>query len=281
MESILFKSFILGTIQGLTEFLPVSSSGHLVVMRHALGVENMIASADVTFEVILHLGTLLAVIAVYARDLVRLLRDFFCGLKALIQRRPFHEVALAHPYFRLGLFILLASVPTAIMGYALRKQFESLFSNLWAVGVAFLITAVVLFMTRFKKPGEVEGASMGWLKALIIGVAQGLAITPGISRSGATISTALYLGVDRADAARFSFLLSIPAIVGAAVFKLKDLAIPTGAAGGIVIGLLSSAVIGFIALKILIKLVEGGRLHYFAYYVAAAGIGSLIYAGVR
>ena len=240
---------ILGFVQGLTEFLPVSSSGHLVVFSEFLSDEK----PPVAFDLMLHMGTLLPVLWVYRADIINIIKG--------IATDPKGEDA------RLAWWVILGSIPTAILGIGFEDVFEQLFHTPRIVGVTFLITGTFLFATRYIKESKRGLAEMTFKDALIIGLIQGLAITPGISRSGSTIAIALFLGLRRDLAAKFSFLLSIPAIVGAFIFKLDDLAVGQVSIPSLGVGFVVSAISGLIALKILLKLVNSGDFSKFSYYL--------------
>jgi undecaprenyl-diphosphatase len=196
------QSIFLGIVQGLTEFLPVSSSGHLVFFQSLFGLEEPL----IFFDVMLHLGTLLAVVIYFRKDICEIVQ----GLGAVLKKRHKNP-----PQVKLFLLIVLASIPTGLMGILFKDWFESFFSKPKWVGGMLLITGSVLWLTRWaKKEGKPLGR-MRWFDAILIGIAQGIAIIPGISRSGATISVGLFCGLDRELSGKFSFLLSIPAILGA------------------------------------------------------------------
>lgn len=249
---------ILGVVQGLTEFLPVSSSGHLVLFQSQLPV----IGDPVAFDLVLHLGTLLPVLWVYRQDLTGMVRDATSGEGPPLER----------PGLRLLALMVLGSIPTAAIGLGFEDVFEHLFSTPIAVGVALLITGALLFATRYSIVGKRGVGEMTWKDALAIGTIQGLAITPGISRSGSTIALALFLGIQRETAARYSFLLSVPAIGGAFLLKLGDLDL-TGAAGlPLAVGFVSAAVSGYFALRILLRLVKTGDFSRFCWYVWPVGL---------
>lgn len=240
---------ILGFVQGLTEFLPVSSSGHLVVFEKFLSDEK----PPVAFDLMLHVGTLLPVLWVYRADIINIIKG--------IVTDPKGEDA------RLAWWVVLGSIPTAILGIGFEDVFEQLFHTPKIVGLTFLITGTFLFATKYIKASDRGLAEMTFRDALIIGVIQGLAITPGISRSGSTIAIALFLGLRRDLAAKFSFLLSIPAILGAFIFKLDELTVSEASLSSLGIGFVVSAISGLIALKILLKLVNSGDFSKFSYYL--------------
>jgi len=284
------QAFLLGVVQGLTEFLPVSSSGHLVLGKRLLRVS---AEMPVTFEVVLHAGTLLATLVVFRRPVWEIVVFLWRavvpqgrrgegagthgdGAAAAGSRGPLGRL-WSDPAGRLLVLLIVGTIPAAVVGVLFEDWIEGLFSNALLVGVALCATGVVLFATRWVQPrGEgVETLSAG--KAVLVGVAQAAAITPGISRSGSTIATALLCGVGRETAARFSFLLSMPAIGGAIVLKLKDIAAAEAEVGWqpLAVGFFTSLVVGYIALRVLLAFVRRGRLHWFAYYCWAIGAAAV------
>jgi undecaprenyl-diphosphatase len=258
------QSLLLGIIQGLTEFLPVSSSGHLVLFQQWLGESFSFQNEAVAFDLALHIGTLLPVIYFYRAEVGRI-------TESVVRFRRDES-------FDMALFVVLATIPTGLMGILLEDVFQSLFHSVRAVCIALLVTGSLLLSTRFFESGpDQPKRQLTWWVALVIGIAQGFAITPGISRSGTTIAVALLLGMDRAVAARFSFLLSIPAILGAAVLIGKDgIPIDAGSAGPLVLGFLASMIVGYLALWMLVALVKRGGLYRFTYYVWPVAVVGLI-----
>jgi undecaprenyl-diphosphatase len=247
------SSVILGTVQGITEFLPVSSSGHLVLFQQFLPT----VGDHVAFDLVLHIGTLLPVLWLYRGDLGAMATE---AVAALQGKGP--GTAL-----RLALLLVVGSVPTAAIGLAFEDVFEALFANPLCVGIAFAVTGALLWTTRGRDQGEIGAATMTWKHALIIGTVQGLAITPGISRSGSTIAIALLLGIDRVHAARFSFLLSVPAILGAFILKAGDLTLSAETAMPLSLGFLAAAASGYLALRILVRMVKAGDFSRFSLYL--------------
>lgn len=259
-----WDAVLLGIIQGLTEFLPVSSSGHLAVGQELLGYK---AEGHVLFNIIVHIGTLGAVLWVYRASLARFVQGGLAALTGkegeggLVQRCQQNEAV------REMFWIVLATIPTGVIGILFQKQLKQAFGSLTTIAILFCVTGVILVATLSRPSGKVAISSMGWHRALIIGLCQGIAILPGISRSGMTIAIALLLGLRRDEAARFSFLLAIPAISGAAVLELRkvtniDANLVSFIAGGVAAG-----VVGYLALRFLIKLVQQGRLAWFAVYL--------------
>jgi undecaprenyl-diphosphatase len=264
-----FEAFILGLVQGVTEFLPVSSSAHLVLVPQLFGFP----SPTVAFDVLLHVATLVAVVGFFLRDVVKMVVALF-----LPKRMGKEEVRY---WRRLFFWLVIGSVPAAIIGAALSGFFEDLFSSTAAVGIFLVVTSAILWgadfattaAARHKRPGA-SLRQMAPLDAVIVGLYQALAIAPGVSRSGATITAGIFLGFDRETAARFAFLLSIPAILGAFLFKLKDLGGGSGGPGGaaLLIGFLAAAVSGFLAVRFMMRFLKKHRLRPFAIYTLVLGV---------
>ncbi len=258
----MLAAILLGIIQGLTEFLPVSSSGHLVLFQQFFEVEG----DQIFFDLALHLGTLLPVLWVFRADLIRMITA------PIKESGPIAE----RPGLRLAGLIILASIPTAAIGLLFEDLFEQLFSTPATLTVTFTITGILLFATGRIQHGDRTEMGMTVWQALIIGAAQGLAITPGISRSGTTIAVALFLGMDREYAARYSFLLSIPAILGAFILKARDVSLENVDLVAVSAGMVASLIAGYGALLLLLKLVRSGDFSRFAWYCWAVAIFSLI-----
>lgn len=264
----------LGIIQGLTEFLPVSSSGHLVLLQNIFGMTE----PELLLNIWLHVGTLMAVLVVFFRDILSILNTLikFPGLYR--KHNGFAGMFKKNQDVRLVGLILFGSIPTGILGLLFHEMAETIFASVQIVGIMLLITGTLLWLTRW---ATVQGKPLSRMKvsdALVVGLSQGLAILPGISRSGATISTALFLGIDRELAGRFSFLLCIPAILGALMVSVKSsAAYSTIPATGIFAGTVAAGITGFFALKILLKLVRKGRFYYFSPYCWLLGITALVW----
>ena len=270
------QALLLGTVQGLTEFLPVSSSGHLVLLQQWLGEDFFLQADTLVFDLVLHVGTLLPVLWFYRDELLGIVTSLTADTAQLRSEGPWAWLR-GDPHRWMAALVVTASVPTAIVGLTLQDQFESLFHSADRVAMALLVTGAIVFSTRFRSGGSVNvlGVSLG--QALLLGFAQGFAITPGISRSGTTIAVALFLGLDRELAARFSFLVSIPAILGALLLMTtKGLSLEGAAMGPLVLGFFSSMVVGYGALVFLVALVRKGGLHHFAWYVWPVAIVTLI-----
>jgi len=269
----LLEAIFLGFLQGVTEFLPVSSSGHLVISEHLLGVKQ---ANSVFFEVVVHFGTLCAIIAVYYQEIAKLLAFVFVP-----SNRKQLSLEESKNTANLLLLIVLATIPTALIGIFFRDTFKTLFDVPIAVGIALLITGSLLLCTTFAKPKEKNFSNVKWYKGIGVGLMQGISITPGISRSGSTIAIGMFLGIDRTTAANFSFLMAVPAILGAMVTQIKNIS-EIGSIGIInaASGFVASFIFGYVSLKLLLKIVRKGKLHYFAYYCFALGILTLIYFGL-
>jgi undecaprenyl-diphosphatase len=238
------RAIVLGILQGLGEFLPISSSGHLIVVPWLMGWPD----SGLAFDVALHLGTLLAVGFAFWRDWARLLG---AGIRGLASGRP-----LADPGARLLLYLALASVPGALAGLLLDDWAETAFRSPGLVCLMMALMGVVLWAADRRAAGQGEGEVVSFRDAMLIGVAQALAIVPGTSRSGATISMALFLGHRREAAARFSFLLALPITLGAALVKVPDLAGGGADLGPVVAGTVAAAVSGLVAIRVLLSYVR-------------------------
>ena len=258
-------ALILGALQGFTEFLPVSSSGHLVLGQRTLGLKE----PELFFDVLLHVGTLAAVLLFYGKDLWRTAR----GSALFLAGRKSDDSAA-----RTGALLILGSVPAGVVGIFLGDLVEQMFASPKLVACALLVTGGILSLREPREGASRGEAQMTAKDALIIGVFQAFAIVPGISRSGVTIAAALMCGVAREQAARFSFLLSVPAIAGAFALKVKDIEGPLGAKLlPYAVGALTAAVVGTFALGWLIRLVRGGNLACFRYYCWGTGALALLY----
>ncbi len=276
----IWQAVVLGVIQGLTEFLPVSSSGHLALVQHWMRLPAE-STEMLLFDVATHLGTLLAVVVVFARTflayfarLIRELRSDGPPPNPRSRRSWFVRKAA----WRVAILGMIACVPTGVIGLGFQDQFKAAFGSPTAIGIALLVTGVLLFASSKVPRPRKSWRQFGVLGALAVGVAQGLAITPGISRSGATICTALLCGLKRQWAAEFSFLIAFPAICAAAAKEFKDvLELPADQLAGIpalpiAVGSLVATVVGYFALKGLLAAVRGAKLVYFSYYVWALGV---------
>lgn len=258
-------------MQGLTEFFPVSSSGHLVLAGELLGV----GEPELLFDVILHVATLSATVFYFRKELVAMLADTW----ALVLREPAERVATPPGDGAKWLaLVMVGSVPTAIAGVYFGPTFAELFGRPHLVAGLLLVTAAMLIVTRFVQDVPATLGPPTLWQALVVGLAQGLSIAPGLSRSGTTIAVALLIGVNRRAAVRLSFLLAIPAVVGALLFELWRHPLSMGGMNTTVVALAFAvaAISGFAALAGLVPLVERGRLHYFAVYLVPLAIWALV-----
>lgn len=246
-----FEAAILGIIQGLTEFLPVSSSGHLVLTQELFGFNP----GGISFEIFVHLGSLAAVLIYFRSRLWEILTSFMS--KESKEGRSY------------ALFLVIGTIPAAIIGLTFEDFFESIFASPVITSVFLFVTGLILFSTKFAKRGQ---NNVTWGTAIIIGLAQAIAILPGISRSGSTISAGIWSKVEPSKAAEFSFLLSIPAIAGAAILKMGELLSQSDTSAGpyFIAGLLSFAS-SLVAIHWLLAIIRRGRLDLFAYYCFAVG----------
>ena len=251
------ESLILGIVQALTEFLPVSSSGHLVIAQHILGTSP---TGDAAFEVAVHLGTLFSILVVLRTEIFTLCSGL---LSAQYRHKSWREDMT---------FIILSAIPAGVIGVLFKDDLESAFSNLWGVGVALIFTGAVLLSTR-KLSGQRQNITL--LDTLSIGLAQAIAILPGISRSGSTISVALWLGIERERAAKLSFLMSLPVIGGAGLLKGLDLMehpLSTELFQPLIVGTASSFIFGLFALSWMLKWISRPSFAYFGIYCLVAGL---------
>ena len=258
---------LLGLIQGVTEFLPVSSSAHLVIFQNLLGVKE----PQLFLDAALHLGTLIATVIVLRNEILALLKGLLSYALHLL-RGEMHALGdEQRSMARLAGLVCIGLVPTGLLGFFFRDQFERLFGSLPAVGIMLMITGALLWMTRRVKEGTKEGGKISVMDALVIGFIQGLAIAPGISRSGSTISFGLFRNFKKDFSFRFSFLISIPAIAGAMVLEWEAPALSSRELLHVLAGTLTAAVAGYLCLRLLRTMVQEGRLYFFSPYCWAAG----------
>jgi undecaprenyl-diphosphatase len=257
----LLHAILLGLVQGLTEFLPISSSGHLVFAQNLLGIRE----PNVAFDLILHLGTLLAVLVYFRNDIVQIFTSACSQQDESGGRR---WIAM----------IVLGTIPTALIGFAFQQQFESLFGKPRLVAMMLWITAALLFLSDRVRSTPKQIGKITALQAIVVGIAQGLAIIPGISRSGATITTGLFTGMDAKTSARFSFLLAVPAILGASTLELKGLpALQPGEFWSYLGGAVVAFISGWIAIDLLLKVLVRRKLWKFSLYLLLLGAIGLIF----
>ncbi|VEN73688.1 Undecaprenyl-diphosphatase [Candidatus Desulfarcum epimagneticum] len=268
----MLKAVALGALQGATEFLPVSSSGHLVIFQTIFGLE----SPEVFFDVCLHLGTLAAVVFFFRKDLWGMAASFFTLLWLAARKKTPLSKIWEDEKARMALLVALGSVPTAAIGLLLNPVVERLFSSIFIAGAMLAVTGCLLWFS-----GKVDGKTprrreLSVKDALVMGVVQGLAIVPGISRSGSTIAAGLFLGLDGEKAARYSFLLSVPAVIGAGILSAGSFG-PDSAfsVSAVLWGTAAAAGVGYAALAFLMRLVRRGRLSAFAPYCWLMALASM------
>ena len=247
----LMEIIILGIIQGITEFLPISSSGHLVIAQNILGIK----SPGNTLEVLFHFGTLLSVTYVFFEDIKQIL---------LTINEKNNQLFI--------IYIIIATLPAISAGLLLRDYFLEVFNNVHLVGFALCSTGFLLILSKRFKNIQKE---ISFSSSIVVGIAQAIAIIPGISRSGSTISISMYLGIPPKEAARFSFLLSIPVILGASILGFLEIeSNNTFNNLTLIVAIITSFVTGVLALKILLKILEAGRFHFFGFYCMVAGVST-------
>jgi len=264
------ESVALGILQGSTEFLPISSSGHLVLGENLLKVKLN----DISFEVFLHFGTLLSVVIVFRKTIWGMIKAVM--EKAGVSFSKYNPTPTSENW-NLFLLIILGSIPAGILGILFKEYVEKSFSSPLFVSIMLLITGSVLFLTKFFKKAKGEIKSFD---AFLIGIAQAIAILPGISRSGLTISTGIFRGIKREKAVEFSFLLSLPAVLGASVLKLKDMLSQSPLSFNLwfyLMGTVSAFLFGYLAIKFLLNVIRKGKFEFFGYYCFLIGFLSLIF----
>lgn len=285
----LTNSIILGLIQGLAEFLPISSSGHLAILKEILNVD-----AGIVFDVMLHLGTLLAIFVAFWTDIRKLfvegiliIRDFFINIFTFfrnIGRKKGEGIdyieIVGTPYRKFVMLVIVSTIPTGILGVVLKDIVEVASTSLIVVGICLIVTAVLLWISDKCIAGKKRPRQIKYGEAGIIGVVQGLATLPGISRSGSTITACLLCGFDRNFAIKYSFIMSIPAVLGAVVLELGEfmsMSITRPELINYIIGTVIAAVVGYICIKTMLVVVRGKKLKGFSYYCVIVGLFAIIY----
>ncbi len=264
-----FESILLGLVQGLSEFLPISSSGHLTLLQHYFDIEE---SNVLLFTILLHLGTLVSVFIIYRKDIKELLIELIEVFKDIFSGKGLQPKK--NQTRRLGYMIIVATLPTVVMGLFFQDLFKSFYSSTTAVGIGLLFTGTILFVVEKLKIKEKTIEEMSFWGAIFVGICQGIAITPGVSRSGSTLFGSLLSGLDKKTAVKYAFLISIPSILGSVVFEIpqaldgnfdKNLIMP------IFIGMVVAALSGLFAIKTMINFVAKQKLKYFSYYTWIVG----------
>jgi undecaprenyl-diphosphatase len=272
----IIQAIILGVVQGLTEFLPISSSAHLVLVPPLINVTYSSPAQALAFDTLLHFGTLAAVVAYFWKEIVSIIIGLISSILDIF-RGKFKIGLKEDSSKRMAWLLIIGTIPAALVGVLLNKQFEALFNNYVAVGFFLLITGVLLWAAERVKSGHKKVKDISFKNAIAIGIFQAFAIAPGISRSGATISAGLFSGLERELAARYSFLLAIPAIAGAAAVQVKDIGAGLEAnTAALIAGFFAALIVGFLAIKLLLKIIREKTLMVFAYYCWIVGAATLI-----
>ena len=285
-----YEAILLGLVQGLTEFLPVSSSGHLVIGREVLGVE---ASEDLAFEVLVHAATVLSTIIVFRKQIWDLLKGFFCGLKGVrVERKDGLLSLVCNDQTDYLLKICVSMIPIFVVGIFFKDYVEGLFGSITGVGIALLVTAVLLFFSdmasgkgtvltvKSDEPEKEYRNGISYWQALAVGLGQAFAVAPGLSRSGTTISTGLICGVKREVMAQFSFLMVLVPILGEAFLEIVGGGFAESSVGALplLLGFVSAFLSGLLACKVMIALVKKAKLSWFALYCVLAAASIFIFA---
>ncbi|MEX0773241.1 MAG: undecaprenyl-diphosphate phosphatase [Balneolales bacterium] len=268
----LLESFLLGLLQGISEFLPISSSGHLVIAQALFGQ----VSPDITFEIVAHFGTLGSIFIYFYKDLVKMIKTAGQMITSPVEcyNNWNDDYTL-----RLNVYILVSMIPAAIAGFTIRHQIENVFADPIGISLMFLTTGTFLYFTKFFGYGEKK---LNMKNVFIVGLAQAFSMLPGISRSGATISMAVFMGINRDDIARFTFLMMLPVIAGAMlveVIEVSRVGIQSGMIYQYILGFITALISGYYSLKYLIRLFKSTGIHYFAYYCWALGLFGIVYFG--
>ena len=295
----LLEAIIMGFVQGLAEFLPISSSGHLAIFKHILNID-LEASGGMLFDVMLHFGTLIAIFVAFWKDIKKLIieglcivRDFFINIsiffhnvrskknkKKALQYKEY--VIIVHSAYRkFVMMVIVSTIPTGIIGVLLNDYIEKASATLIVPGIGLLITAGLLFMADKVEQGMKRPNQITYKEAGIVGIAQGIATCPGISRSGTTIATCLKLGFDKNFAVKYSFIMSIPAVLGATILEIKDFANITTDSVILVnymVGTIVAAVVGYICIKTMLVVVRGKKFKGFSYYCFILGVVAIVWS---
>lgn len=280
----LFKAVFLGFIQGIAEFLPISSSGHLAIMKYLLHMEM---DTGLLFDVLLHLGTLAAIFIAFWKDIkelivegFKIIGDFFVNIGIFItnsssdKKRSYRKV-ISTPYRKFVMLVIVSTIPTGIIGVLFNDAITLVGETLLVPGLCLILTGILLLIADRVKTGNKQAENTSYTEAGLIGLAQGIATLPGLSRSGTTITACLLAGFDRSYAVKYSFIMSIPAVLGAVVFELKDFNTELISSGELInygIGTVIAGVVGYICIKTMLKIVRGKKFKYFAYYCFTIGI---------
>ncbi len=270
----LWQALVLGIVQGLTEFLPVSSSGHLVLFQNLFGIKEPLLA----FDIAVHGGTLLAILAFFHKDILDILKDFTNSILRAFSTKPVATSSIQPPHRGLWVCILITLIPTGIIAVCFKHFFETAFANLLFVAAAWFVMGILLILSERFQKGQKDLSVIHYGDAFWIGLVQGIALLPGISRSGSTILAGMFLGIKKEDAAKFSFLIAVPAVAGAIVMDLKEGIQYFSANATIVLtGFLAAAITGYLVIRWLMGLIRQGRFFIFGYYCIAVSLFAMTF----
>ncbi|MGB4661392.1 MAG: undecaprenyl-diphosphate phosphatase [Mobilitalea sp.] len=289
----LIQSIIMGIVQGIAEFLPISSSGHLAIAKQVLDINT---DTGLLFDVLLHIGTLIAIFVAFWKDIKelivngfqiigiffanigRMFVNVFCKITGSIKRTEYSKI-ITTPYRRFVMLVIVSTIPTGIIGVLFKDSIEKASETLLIPGLCLILTGVLLIIADSIKPGKKTEENATYKNATFIGIAQGIATLPGLSRSGTTITACIAAGFDRSFAVKYSFIMSIPAILGALVLQLFDFSMNTVSTSELInyfVGMVVAAVIGYVSIKTMLVIVRGKKFKYFAYYCFVIGIFAVV-----
>ena len=270
------EAVILGLVQGLAEFLPISSSGHLALLQQWFGIEE---DKVLLFAVLLHVGTLISVFIVYWKDIWELIVELCLTIKDICTGKGLRLEE--RPVRKLGVMIIVATIPTGLIGILFNDFFDSLYTSVLPIGIGLIITGILLTLAERMGTSKRGIKQMNYRNAVFIGIVQGIAICPGISRSGSTLFGSLVCNLNREFAVKYVFLISIPSILGSAVLEAPaalEAGLDMTLLGPVIVGMIVAAVSGLVAIKTMIKVVSNKKLNYFSYYVWLLGAAVIIYS---
>lgn len=270
-------SVFLGLVQGIAEFLPISSSGHLSLIQNFFGVQTTEGGGNLFFDVLLHLGTLISVFVFYWTDIIDMIREFFLGVADLCRSE---KKTPPPPARRLVMLVIVGTLPLFVV-LPIKDMIEGLYSNTYFIGFALLVTGTLLYVSDRLGRGKKTEKNATIVDALVVGIGQAIATVPGLSRSGTTIAAGMLRGYDRSFAVRYSFLLSLPAVIGANILSLKD-AVASGIDWSMMptylVGMVVASVTGYFAIRLVNLLADKGKFGNFAYYCWAVGMFALFFS---
>ena len=273
----ILQAILLGFIQGVTEFLPISSSGHLALIQKIFQID---IGGGVLFDVLLHFGTLVSICVVFRKDIVLLIKEFFGMVADLFRRiRDPYIVVINSSYRKFVLMIIVSTIPTGVLGVVAKDFVEYASGSLLIIGICLIVTAIVLFLADMAGDGKKGAKSATYLNAFEVGMAQGVATLPGLSRSGLTLAASLLCGFKREFAVKYSFIMSIPAVLGAVILEIRDID-KSDFGGGMILnslaGMAVAGLVGFIALKVMIAVVKNRKYIIFSIYCFVVGIIAIV-----